>query len=116
MSYAVWPFACPASLQQASNPALVRSTVDDGYPKVRRRFTKTWRTFQVTWRLDWSEFDNFWNFHEVDCGAGSVPFYITHPMTQEQILVRWKDPPQTQADTSTKPIFAISGVLEEVFS
>jgi hypothetical protein len=116
MSYSTWQFDCPASLQETPNPALVRSSVDDGYPKVRRRFTKTWRTFTVSWRLEWSQYTNFWRFHEVDCGAGSIPFYLRHPITNQNLLVRWKEPPQTQADVTTKPVFLVTGTLEEVLA
>jgi hypothetical protein len=116
MDYGAWPFVCPISLQEVPNPALVRSQVEDGYPKVRRRFTKTWRTYQVSWRLEWDLYEAFWQFVSVDCGEGSIPFYMMHPITRETLLVRWSSPPQTQSDTSLKPVFVITGTLEEVFS
>jgi hypothetical protein len=115
-TYSTWPFECPNSWQEKANPALVRSELDDGYPKVRRRFTKTWREYQVQWRLDVSKFQAFSNFVEVDCGAGSIPFYITHPITGSVITVRWKEPPQTSAGVDTLPTFDISGTLEMMFS
>jgi len=115
-SYATWPFACVVSLQETPNPALIRSAIEDGYPKVRKRFTKTWRNFQVNWTLMWEDYSAFWTFHHTECQGGATPFYITHPITKEVLLVRWKEPPQAQANTSTKPTFSISGTLEEMFS
>jgi hypothetical protein len=102
--------------QEVPHPALIRSEVDDGYPKVRRRFTKTWREYQAKWRLGWEQFAAFNSFVETDCGAGAIPFTMPHPMTGVTILVRWKEPPTTMADTGSKPVFEISGNLEEMFS
>lgn len=115
-SYPVWPFGCPQSWQEQPKVAVIRSEIDDGYPKVRRRFTKTWHEYQSQWRLEWSQFSAFKTFFDVDSGAGSVPFRMKHPITGADILVRWKEPPQVRSDVSTKPTFDISATLEEVFS
>lgn len=115
-NYARWPFACPTSWEEVPHPALIRTEMDDGYPKVRRRYTKTWREYMAQWRLDWADFAAFNTFVEVDCGAGSVPFYMAHPITGADILVRWKEPPKAASDTSLKPVFSVTGALEEMFS
>lgn len=115
-SYSTWPFACPVSWGETPKAAVLRSEVDEGYPKVRRRFTKTWHEYQVKWRLNWTEFSAFKTFYEVDSSVGSVPFRMKHPITNADILVRWKEPPQIASDASIKPTFDVSAVLEEVFS
>lgn len=115
-SYAAWRFTCPMSWQEVPKPSLIRSEVDDGYPKVRRRWTKTWREYQATWRIDWSLFDDFRTFYETDCGAGSQPFTMEHPVTGATITVRWKEPPTVGASVENKPVFDVSGTLEMMFA
>jgi hypothetical protein len=90
--------------------------VDDGYPKVRRRFTKTWTEIQVQWLLNWEDEAAVLQFFENDCLAGAQPFYIENPYTEAMVLVRWKEPPVIAGSVDIKPVIQASATLEEVFS
>lgn len=116
VSYATWPFSCPVSWVETPVPSLLRSEVDDGYPKVRRRFTKAWVEIQASFYINWEDAQAWRDFFRLDCQDGSLPFYIEDPYTEEQRLVRWKEPPSSSGSADTKPVFQVSGTLEEVFS
>jgi hypothetical protein len=90
--------------------------VDDGYPKVRRRFTKTWTEIQVAWFIDWTDEAALLQFFDMDCQAGAQPFYVENPYTEALVLVRWKEPPTMSGSADTKPVIEVTGVLEEMFS
>jgi len=115
-SYPIWPFSCPRSWSRSPKPSLIRSNVEDGYPKVRRRFTKAWDEYQVQWLLDWVDETAIYDFFTTDCQDGSSPFYIEEPYNHQQILVRWKEPPTISGSADTKPVIQVSGTLERVFS
>lgn len=115
-SYPIWPFDCPRSWTRMPKPSLVRSAVDDGYPKVRRRFTKSWDEYEATWVLNWADEPAIIAFFTTDCQDGSSPFYINDPYTGQQILVRWKEPPNVSGSVDTKPTVQVSATLERVFS
>lgn len=114
--YPVWPFACPRSWIRTPKPSLVRSSVEDGYPKVRRRFTKAWDEYQAEWTLMWEQEAAVAVFFAQDCQDGASPFYINDPYTGVQIIVRWKEPPTVRGSVDSKPTISVSGTLERVFS
>jgi hypothetical protein len=97
-------------------PSLVRSSVEDGYPKVRRRFTKSWDEYQAEWLLEWDQEQDLINFFTNDCQDGAYPFYLEDPYTEQPILVRWKEPPTVVGGVDSKPVIRVSGNLERVFS
>lgn len=111
-----WPFACPRSWAEQSKPNLIRSNIEEGYPKVRRRFTKAWAEIQVTFVLSWTEKAALDQFLSKDCQDGAQPFTIVDPFTNQTRLVRWKDLPDISASADTKPTMNVSGTLEVVFS
>jgi hypothetical protein len=115
-SYPIWPFSCPRAWVRNPKPSLIRSNVEDGYPKVRRRFTKAWDEYQAQWMMDWLDEPNVMAFFTQDCQDGASPFYIDDPYTHQQILVRWKEPPTISGSADTKPVIQVSGTLERVFS
>lgn len=109
-----WPFACPKTWTEKPKPSIIRSEVDDGFPKVRRRFTKSWKEIEVTFMLNWSYKDQFDNFFETDCAAGAEPFYLDDPYNGNQLKVRWKEAPVTSGSPDMKPYFTVSGTLEVI--
>lgn len=114
-AYSEWPFACPTTWQETPNRVTIRSEIEDGTPKTRRRFTKTWKNYQAAFRLPWADYDNFWSFYGVDAGAGSQPFYIKHPISGARILVRISSEPTSSGDVQNKPYFDVSLALEQQF-
>jgi hypothetical protein len=115
-AYSTWPFSCPRAWTRTPKPSLVRSTIEDGYPKVRRRFTKAWDEYQAEWTLNWLDEQALMDFFTIDCQDGAYPFYIENPYTEQQILVRWKEPPVINGTVDTKPVIRVQGTLERVFS
>lgn len=117
VAYSTWPFKCPRSWARAPKPSLIRSSVDEGYPKVRRRFTKSWDEYQAEWLIEWDQEDELMTFFTIDCQDGAYPFYMPNPYNEaELILVRWKEPPSTAGSVDSKPVIRVSGTLERVFS
>jgi len=68
-----WPFRPPSTWQQVPVKPVIRSEVEDGYPKTRRRYTKVWYQYQTNFRLHWNDYDAFWTFWRVDCQGGASP-------------------------------------------
>jgi hypothetical protein len=115
-THSPWPFGCPVSWQEVAVPALLRSEVQDGYPKVRRQFTKDWSKHEGRWRLPLSDVAALRTFVSVDCQGGAYPFRMADPLTGEDRLFRWVEPPAIAADVDSKPYVSVSGQLETVFS
>lgn len=116
MASVPWPFACPRTWSEKAQPNLVRTNMEEGYPKVRARFTKAWAEIQVSFILDWSQKQAVDDFLAKDCVYGTVPFTIADPFTGKTRLVRWKDMPTIAGSPDTKPTFTLSGTVETVFS
>lgn len=116
-SYSTWPFDCPRSWARTPQPSLIRSSVEDGYPKTRRRFTKSWDNYQAEWLIEWDQEQAVIDFFSIDCQDGSIPFYHPNPYNPTQmILVRWNEPPKISASVDSKPVVQVTGSLERVFS
>lgn len=95
---AVWP----SSLQQLLNedgfsygigPTVIRSDMDIGPAKQRRRFTKPVDTISCTIDLSTSEFTIFYDFYDITVNGGVTAFDFTHPVTAATIQVRFINPP-----------------------
>ena len=115
-SYTEWPFRPPASWQQTPVKPMIRSEIEDGYPKQRRRFTKFWYQYQADFRLPWADHDSFWAFYEQTCQGGAIPFKIRHPISDAELLVRFSGEPQSSGSPDIKPFFDVSLKLELQFS
>lgn len=116
MAYSAWPFAAPNSWNETPARPIIRSTVEDGQPKVRRRFTKIWFNYETSFRLLWSEHQAFWDFYNLDCQGGASPFTINHPITGASLIVRFAAEPSVSSGVATMPTFDISCKLERMFS
>jgi hypothetical protein len=110
-----WPFACPRSWQEQAKPILVRSDVENGFPKVRKRFTRSWAEIQVTWILPWVQKPAVDDFFRLDCQDGAQPFIVVDPFTGANRVVRFKEPPTIAASVDSKPMMQVSATLETVF-
>ena len=95
---AVWP----ATLQQKLNTesfsekfgeTLLRSDMDIGPAKVRRRFTKGVDEISCSINLDFDEYDDFSVFFKTTVNGGATPFTFIHPISGLTVSVRFKEPP-----------------------
>lgn len=92
----------PSQLQQLVNEqsfsykfgeTVIRSDVDIGPKKLRRRFTRPINTATVSIDLTVAEYNIFYNFFFTTLNAGVTPFELPHPITG--VLKQWRflEPP-----------------------
>jgi hypothetical protein len=93
-----WPSTLPQNqfiglTEQRQDPRL-RTQMDAGPAKMRRRYTATVRTFSVPIELNGTQrqaFDTFWI---TDTQEGSLSFSWTDPVTDSAVTFRFVSPPQ----------------------
>lgn len=94
--------AWPVSLQQKVNQdsftlnmgdTTIRSDMDIGPAKIRRRFTKSVDTFSVTIDLLFSDYSVLYNFYDISLNGGVHPFELSHPITGVLTEFRFTGPP-----------------------
>ena len=92
----------PTSLQSLVNAdtfsekfanTLIRSDVEQGPPKVRRRFTKGIRQVTVSICIDADQYEDLEDFYDTETAGGSLQFLFNHPITGVPTYFRFVDPP-----------------------
>lgn len=83
---ASWPTTLQEKVNQAGfrkvfGSTTIRSNVEVGANKVRRRFTKGIDQFSVNVNLARSEYSTFENFYEVTLNGGTNTFDFLNPLT-----------------------------------
>lgn len=91
---ATWPVSLPPrpTLQGYSEElpsTAIRSAMDTGPAKVRRRFTAAAIPFKVRWMLNASQVEDFRNFFRNDVYDGSLSFMMEHPRTGDSTEFRF---------------------------
>ncbi len=79
-----WPATlpdCVESWNETERPAVVRTDMDAGPPKVRRRFTAPMREIEVTMNLRNDQYSAFRDFFDVTLGQGVNWHSFRHPFT-----------------------------------
>lgn len=71
----------------------IRSTVDQGPSKVRRRFTKGVGAMQATIWLTTIQYLTFKSFYDTDTAGGSLQFLMNHPVSGVPTYFRFAGPP-----------------------
>ena len=93
----------PVSLQQIVNSdgfafsygeTAIRTSMDIGPAKVRRRFTKPIDTLRVTINLTTSEQEDLYFFYNTDLNGGVTTFELDHPITGDLTVFRFTSAPQ----------------------
>jgi hypothetical protein len=82
---AVWPASLPQTLLQASYRETLprtklRTEMDAGPPKMRRRYTAAPRPIQGTQNLTTTQVADLKTFHNTTVAGGSLPFDWTDPI------------------------------------
>lgn len=86
------------SFQLQLGETRIKSEVDIGPVKYRRRFTKPIDIFQVSILLKNStEYNTFYNFFDVDLNGGITEFTFNHPITGVSSNYRFVDPPSLRS-------------------
>lgn len=91
-----WPSVlpdCPQTWNEVDKPSTVRSEVDVGVAKVRRRYTRELTSISASLTLKRSEYDNLINFYRTTLKDGLYSFNYKHPYTGVMLEIRFVNPP-----------------------
>lgn len=94
-----WPASLPqtvmtAGLEERPPDTSLRSQMDAGPAKVRRRFTAGVRVFSATVPLSDTETETLDSFYQTDLQGGALRFDWTHPRTGAAVKFRFVTPPR----------------------
>ena len=97
-----WPATLPQKPQaqgfSEETPALtVRTEMDAGAAKVRRRFTAGVRNLNMTFELDNAQVATFDTFYTDTIKSGALPFDFPDPRTGNTVKVRMVNQPNYQS-------------------
>lgn len=93
--------------------ANIRTEMDNGLAKVRRRFLSAPTEFNVKWELNRTELGIFEKFYQTDTTGGSAWFNISlvNGMGQTTYAARFKEPYKVQT-TNREYLWSVSATLE----
>jgi hypothetical protein len=98
---AIWPPSLPApnwtGFQETSPNVVIRTSMDVGPPKVRRRSTAGVRPLSMTFLLTKDDVSTLDTFYQTTLSGGSLPFDWTHPRTGAAVRVQFTASPSYQA-------------------
>jgi len=108
-----WPSTLPEVIapgyQAQDQDGLIRTQMDAGPVKVRRRYTACVEKISCSVVLDASELAIFDNFYRGTAARGARRFLMAHPVTGVLREFRFTEPPQK---TETDGLFNVSLKLE----
>lgn len=95
---AIWPATLPEYVLQdgfgeSLNQQTIESQPDTGSPKVRRRYTKVVRKFDITIQMTQAQKATFETFYHDTLDGGSLTFDWVNPLTREAATFRFRNPP-----------------------
>lgn len=97
-----WPETLPApqwqGFQAEFQDNVIRSQMDSGPGKLRRRFSAAAMYYPVTWMFTRPQLQEFYNWFVDEVFSGSISFSWTHPITGLTVIARFRKPP------SIKPV------------
>lgn len=98
----VWPGDLPArpliaGFEETFPDIALRTQMDAGAAKVRRRYTAAVRPLTVTYILTDAQVTSLDGFYLSTAAAGALPFDWTHPRTLDVVSVRFTQPPRITA-------------------
>lgn len=95
-----WPTTLPppqlSSFQETPPNNLIRTGMDVGPDKVRRRTTADVRAITFVLALSKAEVAILDAFYNTTTFSGLEPFNIEHPRTEATVVARFVEPPQYQ--------------------
>lgn len=81
------------SFGYSQGDTLIRSDMDVGPPKTRRRSTKSFDILDVTCRIEYTGFQTFYDFYDISINGGADYFECDNPITGVTELFRFAAPP-----------------------
>jgi hypothetical protein len=86
------------AFQETPQEITIRTDMDTGPPKVRRRFTNPVLTYDCNIVLrDAAEYVELRDFYYIICKGGTDTIEMAHPITGDVMLFRFASPPQFSA-------------------
>ncbi len=91
-----WPASLPQSaflkVAEVRQSAVIRTAMDSGPAKLRRRFTAAVRNLDVAMFLDGTQKATFDTFFNTTLAEGALSFDWTDPVTDSTISMRFREP------------------------
>ncbi len=87
---------CAQTWSEQDQPNVIRTEMDVGPPKVRRRSTLRNRLVQVSWTMPATLYQQLVEFYETDTLQGIHEFEYAHPITKTLDRYRFTGPPSYQ--------------------
>lgn len=117
MTNLVWPPSLPqrptvGGYQERFAETVVRTAMDVGAAKTRRRFTSAPRQFEAIFRVNKTQADTLKLFFENTTAGGSLPFSWVHPREGSVGEFRFMEVPRISAVTGT--LFSAAIKLEQL--
>jgi hypothetical protein len=103
---------CWGSWDEADQPVIIRSAMEDGIVKVRRRFTGVYRVANVTVALPSSKLAAFMSWFRLDCQQGVVPTTMFDPLGVEGVWRFTQAPQVAYMEPGVKGV-RISCIIEQ---
>lgn len=93
-----WPLTLPAfpladSFRETVPDTSLRTVMDQGPAKVRRRTTAAARNIHASYILSRAQVESLESFYVTDLFGGSASFAYTHPRTEIVVSCRFRKPP-----------------------
>lgn len=104
-----WPAfmpPCPKSWSEQYVDNVIRSTIETGAPKRRRRTTLSRKTVNTSFTIEHEHYDDFIRFFHITLWDGVKPFKFKNPMTNQEDVFWFTAPPSITA--SNKVVFSVS--------
>lgn len=94
-----WPATLPASplcdaYKETMPSTTIRTDMDQGPAKVRRRSTAAVRRLMLSFIFDTVQINTLESFIEGDLAGGSLSFGFVHPRTGNNIVCRFRQMPE----------------------
>lgn len=90
------PTVRPGGYQEQPQSQILRSDMETGPPKTRRRFTAGIRPVTAQYVVDDAQLQTFEVFFENEIAAGALSFAWTHPRTENQVSAKIVPPYQVE--------------------
>ena len=117
MTNLVWPAALPqrpsvGGYQERFTETALRTPMEAGAAKLRRRFTAAPRQMELSFRMTPAQVALVRIFFEDTTAGGTLPFDWAHPRDGTTSSYRFMEPPRVSATAAN--LFSISIKLEQV--
>ena len=102
---------CWASWAEKAEPVVIRTTMEDGTVKVRRRSTGKIRVANVSRTFDAKDYQAFQDWFTVACQQGVLPTRVTTPYGTQEV---WRFTEAPEINWVDPKAFAVSCTLEQL--